>query len=190
MQTKSRSIYSCARVAAGITQEAAAEALNLSVRALADSETEQRRPPAPTVAQMAALYRAPGLRLQHARETDELGIIPRSAEPCSLEQAALRLDNRLRRLCRTDRAGRLSEIAEDGVIDETEMTDYQQIVDELRELQAAILALEVFRGTKKDRLDGGTSKRSILSKTENHSNNSISVSEPNCNSNFARGCTQ
>ena len=132
MLPRSRSIYSRARVYAGISQEAAAELLNLSVRALADYESGQRRPPAQTVDQMASLYAAPGLRLDHARETDELGMIPQSATACSIEQATLRIGKCLRRLRQNDDAGRLIEIAEDGEVAVRKMeenpADYYDIV--------------------------------------------------------------
>lgn len=194
MISKSKSIYSRARVFAGISQESAAELLHLSVRALADYESGQRRPPAQTVEQMAALYDSPGLRLDHARETDELGIIPESAQPCTLECAALRLGNRLRRFYRGDYADRIGEIAEDGRIDEGEAADYRQITCELRSLHAAILALECCSpGIKKERLTAGTVKRSDpQSDSENHSKIIISETPPVCKSDFSpeRGCAK
>lgn len=194
MISKSKSIYSRARVFAGISQESAAELLHLSVRALADYESGQRRPPAQTVEQMAALYDSPGLRLDHARETDELGIIPESAQPCTLERAALRLGNRLRRFCRGDYADRIGEIAEDGRIDEGEAADYRRITGELRSLHAAILALECCSpGIKKERLTAGTVKRSDpQSDSENHSKIIIPEIPPVCKSDFSpeRGCAK
>ena len=188
MLPRSRSIYSRARVYAGISQEAAAELLNLSVRALADYESGQRRPPAQTVDQMASLYAAPGLRLDHARETDELGMIPQSATACSIEQATLRIGKCLRRLRQNDDAGRLIEIAEDGVIDADEEADYRRITEDMRELRAAILALEHCQRAKKERPTAGTVKRSSSagSSPENHSKNSIAGNPSERKENFCR----
>ena len=187
MLPRSRSIYSRARVYAGISQEAAAELLNLSVRALADYESGQRRPPAQTVDQMASLYAAPGLRLDHARETDELGMIPQSATACSIEQATLRIGKCLRRLRQNDDAGQLIEIAEDGVIDADEEADYRRIKEDMRELRAAILALEHCQSIKKERPDVGASKRSRSAGCpENHSKNSIAGKSSERKENFCR----
>ena len=188
MLPRSRSIYSRARVYAGISQEAAAELLNLSVRALADYESGQRRPPAQTVDQMASLYAAPGLRLDHARETDELGMIPQSATACSIEQATLRIGKCLRRLRQNDDAGRLIEIAEDGVVDADEEADYRRITEDMRGLRAAILALEHCQSIKKERPDVGASKRSSSAgyRPENHSKNSIAGKSSERKENFCR----
>ena len=189
MLPRSRSIYSRARVYAGFSQEAAAELLNLSVRALADYESGQRRPPAQTVDQMASLYAAPGLRLDHARETDELGMIPQSATACSIEQATLRIGKCLRRLRQNDDAGQLVEIAEDGVVDADEEADYRRITEDMRELRAAILALEhCQQSTKKERPTAGTVKRSSSAgiHPENHSKNSIAGKSSERKENFSR----
>lgn len=188
MLPRSRSIYSRARVYAGFSQEAAAELLNLSVRALADYESGQRRPPAQTVDQMASLYAAPGLRLDHARETDELGMIPQSATACSIEQATLRIGKCLRRLRQNDDAGQLVEIAEDGVVDADEEADYRRITEDMRELRAAILALEHCQSAKKERPTAGTVKRSSSAGCypENHSKNSIAGKSSERKENFSR----
>ena len=53
--------YQTAREGAGLTQEAAAERLGWSVRALQDIEQESREPSPEKVAQMAEVYRAPWL---------------------------------------------------------------------------------------------------------------------------------
>lgn len=194
MQKSYGNIYQMARRGAGISQETAAGLLHLSVESMRAYESGQRRPPAQTVEQMAALYDSPGLRLDHARETDELGIIPESAQPCTLERAALRLGNRLRRFYRWDYADRIGEIAEDGRIDEGEAADYRRITGELRSLHAAILALECCSpGIKKERLTAGTVKRSDpQSDSENHSKIIIPETPPVCKSDFSpeRGCAK
>lgn len=186
MPKNGMNIYQCARKSSGMTQERAAERLHLSVRALADYETGQRRPPAQTVEHMAALYDAPMLRLHHLRETDELGVIPRGDEPQRFELLSIQLYNHLMSFAQKHRGQQLLQIAADGVIDETERPLLDEIVCELEAIGGALLALKVC--TKKDRFDGGTSKRPILSRAENHSNNSIPASAPICKSDFAGRC--
>ena len=186
MLPRSRSIYSRARVYAGFSQEAAAELLNLSVRALADYESGQRRPPAQTVDQMASLYAAPGLRLDHARETDELGVIPRDAIPRSVEQVALRLGVKHRAAPRY--LHRLQEIAEDGWVSPDEAEDFADIQRFVAAFVADCLALGACEGAKKERPDVGASKRSSSAgiHPENHSKNSIAGKSSERKENFCR----
>ena len=51
-------IYGAARIAKGITQERAADAIPCSVRSLADYESGVRIPPSETVVRMAEIYDA------------------------------------------------------------------------------------------------------------------------------------
>lgn len=160
MQENGRNIYKRAREAAGLTQEKAAEILNLGVRTLADYEIGQRRPPAQTVDQMATAYRSPGLRLEHVRDTDELGVIPQRASPQPLPLAVLQLVNRVQRFAAgVDR--RLMSIAEDGVIDEQEQEDFAAILEDIGGIVGAGMQVGVcVPRAKKDRPDVGASKRS------------------------------
>ena len=89
MQRKEPNIYKSARSRAGLTQERAAEMLALSVESVKAYETGVRVPPDATVSAMAEVYGLPGLRLEHARATDELGIIPEDARPRSFPLAAM-----------------------------------------------------------------------------------------------------
>lgn len=185
MQTKSRSIYSCARTSAGYTQEQAAELLNLGVRTLADYELGQRRPPTQTVEQMAVLYRAPGLRLEHARDADELGVIPRGTVPRSIEQVALRMGVKHRAAPRY--LHRLQEIAEDGRVAPDEAEDFADIQRFVAAFVADCLALGACEGIKKERPDVGASKRSSpTEKPENYSKDSVSAFSADCKSKFRR----
>ena len=67
-----RNIYKICRKSAGLTQEAAAERLGISVESLRAYETGQRIPPNQVVRLMAILYNAVYLALQHLQETDDL----------------------------------------------------------------------------------------------------------------------
>ena len=154
-----RNLYKKARRAAGVTQERAAELLNLGVRTLADYETGQRRPPAQTVASMAALYGAPLLGLAHLREVDELGVIPQAETPARFELLTLRLYNSLAAFAERRRGRQLLGIAEDGRIDEAERPLLGEIMDDLEEIGAALLALRCVAGIKKCRPDVGASER-------------------------------
>lgn len=171
MPGNSRNIYQAARLRAGLTQEQAAEVLNLGVRTLADYEIGQRRPPSQTVAQMARAYGSPGLRLEHARDTDELGIVPPKAAPQPLPLAVLQLVNRVQRFAARGLDRRLMDIAEDGVIDEREQDDFAAILDAIGGIVGAGMQVGVCVPAKKeDRPDVGASKRSVIPSHEINSN--------------------
>ena len=160
MQEGYTNIYQTARRRAGLTQEQAAELLNLSVESVKAYETDVRVPPAATVAVMADVYDSPGLRLEHARRTDELGIIPEDARPRSFPLAVMQLYNYMLEWASKRRGQQLLKIAEDGVIDEDERPLYEEIVRELESMTAALLSLMCCEGIKKERPDVGASKRS------------------------------
>lgn len=159
MHKKSPNIYKSARTCAGLTQERAAEVLALSVESIKAYETGVRVPPASTVAAMAEAYGSPGLRLEHARATDELGIIPEDARPRSLEQNVLRWPRLTRILYQV--LPRLVEIAEDGRVDADEAEDFDNIQAFIGgEVTAACLELKCCGGAKRERPEAATSKRS------------------------------
>lgn len=160
MHTRCQNLYKTARSRAGLTQERAAEVLHLSVESVKAYETGVRTPPDQTVRQMADAYGAPELALEHARETDELGLIPRGAAPQPLPLAAIRIYNRMIRFAERHRGQELLQIAEDGVIDETERPLLEEIVAELEEISASYLALRCARTKKEDRLERTGSRRS------------------------------
>lgn len=187
MQGSCGNIYQNARLRAGLTQERAAEALELSVRSIADYETDVRVPPGFVVRAMAAVYGAPGLRLEHARDTDQLGIVPAKVRPRPLAQTVLRIHNGMRAL----RAWvpRLAEIAEDDTVDESEAVDLEAIQRYVGEVVAACLEFEFCdTGIKKDRPDVGSSKRSrSQAEPENHHERIISGFSPDCKRQFIAG---
>ena len=153
-------LYQRARKTTYLTQEQAAERLGLSAESLKQYELGKRVPPDGVVQRMVEVYGCPWLALAHRQATDTLGVLP-EVEIKSLPMASLSLRNRF---CAA--AGNLDElllIAEDGVIDDTERTKFDSIVDEMRDLMAAICQLiyapEV-DGIKKERPEAATSKRS------------------------------
>lgn len=184
MQEKYPNCYKRARQATLFTQESAAEALGLSVESLKQYEGGRRVPPDEVVARMCEVYGIPWLALEHAAETDELGVLPEVA-PQSLPMASIALTNRLRDAA--DRLGGLLRIAEDGVIDETERPEFDEIVGELREtIAAAYAVIYAEADTKKERPEAGTSRRSSSrSSSENHCKHSLTQPRGNVKS-FSR----
>lgn len=128
-------IYKTARRNAGITQEAAAEQLGISVESVRAYETGQRIPPNNVVSRMVICYDAQRLAVQHVNLHDELAssIIP-VIQPRTLMESVVRLCNRLNRFSSSHSVERLLEIAEDGRIDEEERAEYDSILSELKTL--------------------------------------------------------
>lgn len=172
-------LYQRARKSTFLTQEEAAERLDLSVESLKAYEGGRRVPPDDIVARMCEVYRVPWLALEHASETDELGVLPEVA-PKSLPMASIALTNRLRDSA--DLLGGLLRIAEDGVIDDSERREFDTIVAELRGTIAAAYEVIYASGTKKERPEAATSKRSGSRKAlENHRKNSLPQARGNVN---------
>ena len=158
MDQRCPNLYQRARLSTGMTQERAAELLGLSVESLKQYEAGRTVPKDETVARMVEVYHLPWLALEHAQATDTLGVMP-EVEPRPLPLASIALRNRLHDA--TGRLDALLRIAEDGIIDDTERPEFDDIVQELRETMTAIYQV-IYSGaeTKKERPDGGTSKRS------------------------------
>lgn len=155
MPRSQQNIYQSARLSAGLTQEQAAEALHVGETTLRGYESGRVVPPDETVLLMARTYGADRLRLEHACATDKLGIIPDQAAPLPMEQSALRMCRQLREL--EPHVRRYMEIAEDGAVDKSEEVDLQAVQAAVGRFVATCLAVQCI---KKDRPDGGTSKRS------------------------------
>ena len=110
-------IYQAARIAKGITQERAADAIPCSVRSLADYESGARVPPAETVVRMAEIYE------------------------CALPEAVLRLIDEIYDFADAREDRRLIAIAKDGTIDENERPEFDRIVSKLADIIQAALAV-------------------------------------------------
>lgn len=160
-------IYQRGRKTTLLTQEEAAERLHISPETLKRYEGGRLTPPDETVARMCEVYGARWLALEHAKATDRLGILP-ELEPKPLPMATISLTNRLRDAA--DRLAGLLRIAEDGVIDDTERPEFDDIVQDLRETIAAAYQVIYADGAKKERPEAGTSKRSVSQRKtpENH----------------------
>lgn len=160
-------IYQRGRKTTLLTQEEAAERLGISAETLKRYEGGRLTPSDETVAKMCSVYGVPWLALEHAKATDRLGVLP-EVEPKPLPMATISLTNRLRGAA--DRLAGLLRIAEDGVIDDTERPEFDDIVEDLRETIAAAYQVIYADGAKKERPEAGTSKRSVSQRKtpENH----------------------
>ena len=159
-------LYQRGRKTTLLTQEEAAERLHISPETLKRYEGGRLTPPDETVARMCEVYGARWLALEHAQATDQLGILP-EVEPKPLPMATILLTNRLRDAA--DRLAGLLRIAEDGVIDDAERPEFDDIVQDLRETIAAAYQV-IYADAKKERPEAGTSKRSVSQRKtpENH----------------------
>lgn len=172
-------IYQRGRKTTLLTQEEAAERLGISPETLKRYEGGRLTPPDETVARMCEVYGVSWLALEHAKATDRLGILP-ELEPKPLPMATISLTNRLRDAA--DRLAGLLRIAEDGVIDDAERPEFDDIVQDLRETIAAAYQV-IYADAKKERPEAGTSKRSRPQSrsSENHCKHSISQKQTNVN---------
>lgn len=145
MPEEYRNIYKSARKAAGLTQEAAAERLSISVESIRAYETGQRTPPNDIVERMVVCYNTQYLAYEHLHETNALmsRVVP-TLERRSLLEAVIRIYNDLRRFDREHNLDTLMEIAEDGKIDSTERVQFEEIMEDLRDILKSGLELEVF----------------------------------------------
>lgn len=135
-------IYQTARKSAGLTQEAAAERLAVSLTSLRAYEGGERVPAGDVVARMCIVYDTQFLGVQHLQLFGSL--LPecvQEARPERLETATIKLVRRIMRFADGHRNDRLLEIAEDGVIDEAERPEFLAITAELNEIIKAALAL-------------------------------------------------
>lgn len=145
MPEEYRNIYKTARRAAGLTQEAAAEKLGVSVESLRAYETDQRIPPNDVVELMVICYNAQHLAYQHLRETNSLmeRVVPQ-LEQRSVLEVAVRIYNRMNHFAQQHKLDELMQIAEDNRIDDDERKVFDEIMDDLREIVKSGLELEVF----------------------------------------------
>ena len=137
-----RNIYKTCRMAAGLTQEAAAERLDISVESLRAYETGQRVPPNEVVELMVILYNAQHLAYQHLRETNALysSVVP-EVRPKSVLEASAKLTNRIFTFAESHADRRLLRIAEDNIIDAQERPEFDAIMEDLQEIVEAALEL-------------------------------------------------
>lgn len=142
MQTDGRNIYKKARMAAGITQERAAELLDISTRSLADYEAGVRFPPDWLVSAMLDVYNLQILAVQHLRLSAQLArnIIPDVPDLC-LSQAALTFVDAVYDFAEDRLTRELIDIAKDGRVSEEEQERFATVVKRINELTATAMAI-------------------------------------------------
>lgn len=142
MPEETRNIYKTCRKAAGLTQEAAAERLGISVESLRAYETGQRVPPDEVVEAMSDLYNTLHLIVRHVREKNAMyGRVVPEVPKMDVLAASARLTNRIFEFAENHSANRLMRIAEDNVIDSNERVEFDAIMEDLQEIVSAALAL-------------------------------------------------
>lgn len=144
-----------------MTQEQAADAVGVSVDSWYAYEANLRLPPMETVPRICEVLNA-GYLAWYFQEAHSAGagVLP-AARARRLPSAVLTLLNRVLTFSEQSRARELMEIAEDGVIDETERALYEAIISELDGIVEAALAVKFpITDEKKERPEGATSKRS------------------------------
>lgn len=138
-------IYKTARKKAGLTQEKAAAAIGVSVESLKAYEAYSRLPSFDVVGLMCIVYDAMYLAYQHDWiASGEIKVVP-EVQVLDLPRASIQLINKVVRFAETHRDRELLQIAEDGVIDESEKELFSQIMADLDELVRAALELKCAR---------------------------------------------
>ena len=141
-------IYKTARIKAGKTQEGAAEAIGISVESIKAYESYSRLPPAEIVDRMCIVYDALYLAYQHNRiASGEIKVVP-EIQVLDLPRAAIQLVNKVIAFADRHRDRELLQIAEDGVIDESERALFGEIVAELDGIIQAATNLKVSEHTR------------------------------------------
>ncbi len=142
MQWGDRNIYQSARKTAGLTQERAAEMLDISVESLRAYETGVRLPPNEAVDRMVIVYGTQVLAYQHIRASADLAreLLPEVRE-LDLPVAAMRLISRIYRFADNHQDRELMKITEDGAIDGGERKRFDEITADLADIIQAALEL-------------------------------------------------
>ena len=149
MQNDCTNIYQSARKIAGLTQERAAELLGLSPRSLADYESGLRLPPNDVADRMVTAYNSQLLAVQHLRNSTQFArdLLP-DVQTMALPEAVLTLVDAVYSFA-DDRLDReLIDIARDGVISADEQERFDRVIEKIRVITAAAIALASMpRGT-------------------------------------------
>ena len=141
-------IYKTARIKAGKTQEGAAEAIGISVESIKAYESYSRLPPAEVVDRMCIVYDALYLAYQHNRiASGEIKVVP-EIQVLDLPRAAIQLINKVIAFADRHRDRELLQIAEDGVLDESERELFGEIVAVLDGIIQAATNLKVSEHTR------------------------------------------
>lgn len=139
----SKNIYQAVREMRGLTQETAAELIGVHVDSLRAYENDRRRPADDIVAIMVKVYEYPYLGYQHLMTSPLCDLLP-EVMPYSIEQASMRLVHLMAKFDKESQDDKLLEIAEDGLVSADEITQYEDIMEDLDEIIESALALDFF----------------------------------------------
>lgn len=143
MSKGNQNLYQISRKRANFTQEQAAEALDVSIESIRAWEGGQRVPAADIVDLMVIAYNDPALSVRHMWAVSNAArvAIPNFEPGQPLPQAAVHLISLLGNFQLAHRHLDLMKIAANGRVDEHEEGEFLNILDEMREIETAILAL-------------------------------------------------
>lgn len=147
MAVDCQNIYKNARKSAGMTQEKAAQLLNVSVDSLRDYEQSQRPVPSDVASAMCDVYQAPYLAVQHLRLSSELGkrVVPEQLK--DLPEAVLSVLAAVQKFIVKRDA--MIEIVADGKIDEGEQAEWDDIMDRMNNLNVAMNNMRFSKGGRR-----------------------------------------
>lgn len=136
-----RNIYQIARDSKGITQEKAAELINISVESLRAYEYDKRIPPNKIVFKMIEIYDSQYLAFQHLKESSEIGqkYLP-EIEERNISLAVLNLLKELKDVENCE--DKIILLASDGIISEDEKEQWNFILKQADNLLNAIMTLK------------------------------------------------
>lgn len=148
MAVDCQNIYKNARKSAGMTQEKAAQLLNVSVDSLRDYEQSQRLVPSDVASAMCDVYQAPYLAVQHLRRSSELGkrVVP-EIQLKDLPEAVLSVLAAVQRFIVKRDA--MIEIVADGKIEEDEQAEWDEILDRTNNLFVAMANMRFSKGGRR-----------------------------------------
>lgn len=143
MQDNYKNIYRLARETAGLTQARWAEALGVSVEAVAQYEAGKIMPSDDVVSRMVEVSVLPALAYWHLRHKSTVAaqLLP-AVERLPLPQAVIQLLVRMRDFHDHHRADHLMDIAADGRVDLLEEKLLHEIVEELHGIIQAAMQVE------------------------------------------------
>lgn len=150
MQPAYRNIYQIPRAAKGLTQEKAAELIDVSVESIRAYESGRVVPPTSVVLRMIEVYEYQVLALQHLKHSNDIAnvLLPDFRDGTTLSEAVLSLMEAIDDFDSIVRD--LRSIAKDNVIDENERPRYDRALEVLQKASSAIMAVR-FADTKKGR---------------------------------------
>lgn len=143
MNSEYQNAWKTARERAGLTQEAAAELVDVSAKSIGYYESGARHMTPQVAAQLADAYHAPWLRNLYCTECPIGCHRSLPTEPADLRAATIEAHCELHAEKLGQRIDRLMEIAKDGRVDENEMPEFVAICDQFREMQHALAKFEL-----------------------------------------------